>query len=81
MLAGSKMSHSLTFITGLRGFHFYRRVWEPNIGEVILLERQPENQYDKHAIAGRVIKKEDTITMQVGHLPKEISKVISNLLK
>ena len=76
------MTHSLTLITGLRGFHFYQRIWKPKIGQPIILRRQPENRYDKNAIVGLVVKEEsDNRSTEVGHLPKEIAKQVSDALK
>ena len=50
----------------VRGIHAYKDLWEPSIGEVLLLQREPENSQDKLAVAvlksGRV----------VGHVPMSV---------
>ena len=59
----------------LRGAHAYKDLWEPRIGEVLLLQREPDNSQDKLAVAvlksGRV----------VGHVPKNLAPIFSPFLK
>ena len=77
------MSHCLTIITGLRGFHHYRKVWKPEIGQEILVKRQPDNPYDKYAVSAHIHLKKTTENQEIliGHLPREISKIVSGLLQ
>ena len=47
----------------VKGYHEYKSVWTPKIGEILSTEREPGNLVDKYAIC---VKKENRI---VGHLP------------
>ena len=49
----------------IRGLHVYQDVWTPVTGEVLLLNREPENILDKSTVA--VIRQSDRTT--VGHIP------------
>ena len=51
------------FNSYIRGYHVYKDIWTPEIGEVLLLRREPHNIKDKSAV---VIMKETDI---VGHVP------------
>ena len=59
----------------IRGLHAYTDVWEPRIGEVLLLQRESDNSEDKLAVAvlksGRV----------VGHVPKNLAPIFSPFLR
>ena len=63
----------------VKGYHFYKNTWEPAIGERFKAQREPENKYDKFAVAvessGKV----------VGHLSKgksgRFAKTISFFLR
>ena len=61
-----------SFITG---HYHYRYIWTPRIGEELIGKHEPNNSYDKFAIA---ILKDDTI---VGHVPREISSQFAELLE
>ena len=47
----------------VKGYHVYKTLWIPVIGECLLSEREPDNPKDKYAVC---VKKENRI---VGHLP------------
>ena len=53
----------------IRGFHIYRNVWEPKIGDIVQCRLEPENKRDPFAVA--VVNKD----LVVGHLPREHSRV------
>ena len=55
----------------IRGYHYYRTVWDAAIGEVLQCEREMGNVHDKFAIA---VKKGGVI---VGHCPRTISSICS----
>ncbi len=40
-----------SFESFVRGYHAYKEQWEPWIGEVLPLERDPTNPDDRHAVA------------------------------
>ena len=48
----------------VRGYHAYKDIWDPVVGQMLLLKRQPDNSEDSHAVA---VLNEDVI---VGHVPK-----------
>ena len=54
--------------------HAYKDIWIPVQGEVLILKREPNNVKDKSAVA---IYKGDV----VGHVPYNISLLLSNFLK
>ena len=59
----------------VRGYHSYKDVWEPRVGEVLALEREPHNTVDQLAVSvvrsGRI----------VGHVPFNLAPVYSHFLK
>ena len=66
---------SFSFDSFVRGYHAYMDRWDPWIGEVLPLERDPANQEDKCAVA---VKKRDGT---VGHVPFNLAPVVSAFLK
>ena len=46
----------------VKGYHEYKNIWTPKIGETLSTEREPGNLVDKYAVC---VKKNDEI---VGHL-------------
>ena len=69
------MADELTLSSYIRGFHVYREIWTPVIGEVLTCKRQPSNMVDRYAV--RVVKGTET----VGHLPKKILKIFSLFIR
>ena len=63
------------FHSYIRGYHVYRNIWSPVVGEILLLKREPDNLVDSSAIG---VWKEDEI---VGHVPYNIASVISQFLR
>ena len=53
----------------IRGFHVYKSLWMPEIGEELSTVREIANTHDHFAVA---IRKG---TLTIGHVPGEISKV------
>ena len=49
-VSGSELS-SFGVPSYIRGYHAYQDVWSPFIGEVLPLEREPDNPDDVHAVA------------------------------
>ena len=47
----------------VKGYHEYKSIWTPKIGEKLQTKREPENLVDKYAVC---VKKNHKI---VGHLP------------
>jgi hypothetical protein len=62
------------FNSFIRGYHVYSQIWDPAFGEVLILEREPNNAVDSSAVA---VKKEHKT---VGHVPYNTASVISHFL-
>ena len=58
------------FSAAIRGFHFYRNIWNPKQGEELLCLHEDRNLFDMFAI--KTCQRESGET--VGHLPREISR-------
>ena len=58
------------FNSFIRGYHIYSQIWDPAFGEVLILEREPNNAVDSSAVA---VKKEHKT---VGHVPYNTASVI-----
>lgn len=64
------------FYTGLRGYHVssntvHRKSY---VGQKITFRREPNNPYDKFAVAGKVTMKGKIWLIVVGHIPRELSQ-------
>ena len=60
---------TLSFASAVLGYHVYRDVWKPSIGEKLVAKREFNNPMDKHGV--KVVKGDKT----VGHLPREFSRI------
>ena len=49
----------------VKGYHEYKGIWKPKLGDVLKTKREPVNKTDKFAVA--VVKKKDLV---IGHLKK-----------
>ena len=63
-----------SFKCGLRGFHVYKEVWSPIVGEQLKCCYEINNCYDRHAIAETKRLRGRLADFTVGHLPWEISR-------
>ena len=61
---------SFEYESVVRGHHVYKAIWSPIVGEELEMCREPENRYDRHAVA---LKKRGSV---VGHVPRENSKIM-----
>ena len=43
------------FVSAVRGYHNYKDIWEPSVGEKLIAHREFGNQFDKFAI--KVLKR------------------------
>ena len=59
----------------IRGYHDYMHLWMPRAGEVLTLQREPQNTVDQHAVA--VIKN----NLVVGHVPYNLAPLFSHFLR
>ena len=55
----------------IRGHHISKKRWNPRIGEILVVLREPSNPYDAHAVA---IHKDGVV---VGHVPREYCRAVS----
>ena len=61
------VTRNFEMVSYVKGYHVYKTLWNPLIGELLLNEREPDSTMDKYAVC---VKKENKI---VGHLPLEKS--------
>ena len=59
----------------IRGYHVYKREWNPEIGEKFETEVEDFNEHDRYAVSVQV----DNQT--VGHMPREVSKICHYFIK
>ena len=50
-------------------------MWNPSVGQVLRLKKEPDNSHDRHAVA--VVKSGDTV---VGHVPYNLAPLFSHFL-
>ena len=62
----------LTLRMAVRGYHVYKEVWAPAIGEKFVCRQERGNDHDRHTVS--VHEEEEDV---LGHLPREISSVAS----
>ena len=56
------VTRNFEMVSYVKGYHMYKTLWNPLIGEFLIYEREPNNPMDKHEVC---VKKETKI---VGHL-------------
>ena len=59
----------------IRGYHSCMDIWNPQVGETLILKREPENPIDVHAVA--VLKEREV----VGHMPYTLAATAELLLR
>ena len=59
----------------IRGYHIYKAVWTPYIGETMPCSRELTNGHDPFAVKVSQLHGEDERI--VGHLPRKISSICS----
>ena len=78
--AGFKMANSNeyfikhSFLCGLRGFHVYKEIWKPIVGELLRCSHERNNIYDRYAIAANKRLRGRLVDSIIGHLLREISR-------
>ena len=63
--------YSFSLTTAVCGFHVYKNVWEPTIGEVLSCKRDIGNTHNMFAVA---IKNSSKV---VGYVPRFLSSICS----
>ena len=66
---------SLEVQSYVRGYHAYKDIWNPRIGEVLPLEPEPNNSEDRFAVA---IKRTGSV---VSHVPLNLAPLVSAFLR
>ena len=66
---------NIEFTAAIRGYHFYKRYWQPKEAGRLECLHEVDNLVDVFAI--KTVNSDKVIT---GHLPREISHVIKFLL-
>ena len=69
------MARKVEMSSCIRGYHVYRKDWNPVIEEMLECEKEITNNQDRYAVA---VKRNGTI---VGHLPRKIARVCSLFLR
>ena len=69
MATGAGVLHDLTIDSVIRGYHVYKDIWVPVLGDVLFCEQELENEEDRFAVA--VV----TDSNIVGHVPRKISRI------
>lgn len=64
------------FNAAIRGYHYYRKYWNPKPGEILICIHEMDNPFDAFAI--RTCNREGNT---VGHLPRELSRVTKFLME
>ena len=72
----SRQGNSMSYFTGNRGFHVYRRSWKPYVQQEIELQEEKNNKHDKYAVAGLTKLPGKLALCVFGHIPREISRYI-----
>lgn len=67
--------HDLVIDCASRGFHEYRKIWLPKLGQRLTVKRDKANLFDPYSIGlyCQIKGKIDKLSI-VGHLPREISR-------
>ena len=59
----------------VRGFHEYKDIWRPSVGEILDLKRERTNAKDVLAVC---IQKDGVV---VGHMPRNLASLVSYFLE
>lgn len=70
------MTSTFTFTSCIHGYHIYKDVWDPSVGETVNCERESGNSADRYAVA---LRKADGVI--VGHVPRTISCMCTLFLR
>ena len=57
MALSSEVLDDLTVNSVIRGYHVFKNIWVPIIGEILFCEQKPGNEEDRFAIAGHQLSK------------------------
>ena len=57
MASSTEVLHDLTVDSVIRGYHVYKDIWVPIIGEILFCEQEPGNGEDRFAVTGHQLSK------------------------
>ena len=80
LLRDNMAFETLRFIAAIRGFHVYRKVWQPLENESLDCLHEPDNIYDMFAIKTCQNDSNGERGRIVGHLPIKVSRLPKFLL-
>ena len=64
----------LSLDSAVRGYHIYKSVWNPVVGDVLICKRESGNDNDQFAVAVSPLEATSE-SMIVGHIPKNSSRI------
>ena len=67
-------SYILEIDSFVRGYHAYQDIWQPTVGDILPLRREPSNNKDSLAVS--IIKNGNI----VGHMPCNLAPLVSYFL-
>lgn len=73
------MAERLSFDSCVRGYHVYKDIWQPTIGDSLTTEPEFRNIHDPYAVA--VVNSTASGDTVVGHLPRNISTLCHLFLR
>ena len=53
MASSTEVLHDLTVDSVIRGYHVYKDIWVPIIGEILFCEQEPGNEEDRRFCSSR----------------------------
>ena len=64
--------YNFSLNSAIRGYHIYKSIWNPAIGDVLICKRESGNDNDRFAVAV-ILLEAVSESMIVGHIPRIIS--------
>ena len=68
-MAESSNAFEFTIPSAVRGYHMYKEIWSPFLGDMFISKHEGSNPHDRYAMA--VIPDDMIRKRTVGHLPKD----------
>ena len=65
----------------LRGFHVYKEIWKPTVEELLRCSHERNSIYYRYAIAANKRLTGSLADSILGHLPREISRVLALFMR
>ena len=82
MASSTEMLHDLTVDSVIRGYHVYKDIWVPIIGEILFCEQETGNEEDCFAVADHQRSKYlDTFNWKIWVARRTLEQITINSLK